>query len=89
MKRKGRFERKKQKEKWGGREGRDNLLSLELKAIRRNQPGVNEACTGFRIRRSGCVFQLCNVTECGLKIRLSLNLSVCAYKMGMVRINLI
>lgn len=51
------------KREMGGREEGDNLLSLELKAIRRNQPGVNEACAGFRIRRSGCVSQLCNVTK--------------------------
>ena len=60
MKRKGRFERKKEKERNG--EGGDNLLSLELKAIRRNQSGVNEACTGFRIGRRGRVSQLCHVT---------------------------
>lgn len=55
-------ERKKKTEmgREGGREGGE---SLEPKAIRRNQPGVNEACTGFRIRRCGCVSQLCHVTE--------------------------
>lgn len=55
-------ERKRKREM--GREGEgDNLLSLELKAIRRNQPSVNEAYTGFRIGRRGCVSQLCHVTK--------------------------